>query len=40
MIQGRRWIEAAGGSVLDDGNKETGVEISPLVVIPRDICLW
>ena len=31
LVQGRRWIEAAGGVVLDDGDKETGVEISPLV---------
>jgi UDP-N-acetylglucosamine/UDP-N-acetylgalactosamine diphosphorylase len=33
LLQGRRWIEAAGGVVLDDGDKETGVEISPLVYL-------
>jgi UDP-N-acetylglucosamine/UDP-N-acetylgalactosamine diphosphorylase len=31
LLQGRRWVEAAGGVVLDDGDKDTGVEISPLV---------
>lgn len=31
LLQGRRWIENAGGLVLDDGDKDTGVEISPLV---------
>jgi UDP-N-acetylglucosamine/UDP-N-acetylgalactosamine diphosphorylase len=31
LLQGRRWVEAAGGVVLDDVDKETGVEISPLV---------
>lgn len=31
LLQGRRWIESAGGNVLDDGNKDAGVEISPLV---------
>jgi UDP-N-acetylglucosamine/UDP-N-acetylgalactosamine diphosphorylase len=31
LLQGRRWIEAAGGVVLDDGDQDTGVEISPLV---------
>ena len=31
LLQGKRWIEAAGGCVLDDGNKDTGIEISPLV---------
>lgn len=31
LLQGRRWIEKAGGSVLDDGDKDAGVEISPLV---------
>lgn len=31
LLQGRKWIEAAGGVVLDDGDKDTGVEISPLV---------
>ena len=33
LLQGRRWIEAAGGSVLDDGDKNAGVEISPLVCL-------
>lgn len=36
LLQGRRWIEASGGCVLDDGNKETGVEISPLVCISEE----
>jgi UDP-N-acetylglucosamine/UDP-N-acetylgalactosamine diphosphorylase len=31
LLQGRQWIEAAGGSILDDGDKDTGIEISPLV---------
>jgi UDP-N-acetylglucosamine/UDP-N-acetylgalactosamine diphosphorylase len=31
LLQGRRWIEAANGSVLDDGDKDAGIEISPLV---------
>jgi UDP-N-acetylglucosamine/UDP-N-acetylgalactosamine diphosphorylase len=31
LLQGRRWIENAGGAVLDDGDKNAGVEISPLV---------
>jgi UDP-N-acetylglucosamine/UDP-N-acetylgalactosamine diphosphorylase len=31
LLQGRRWIGAADGVVLDDGDHETGVEISPLV---------
>jgi UDP-N-acetylglucosamine/UDP-N-acetylgalactosamine diphosphorylase len=34
LLQGRKWIEAAGGYVLDDGDKETGVDISPLVCDP------
>ena len=34
LVQGRRWVEAAGGSILDDGDKEAGVEISPLVFYP------
>jgi UDP-N-acetylglucosamine/UDP-N-acetylgalactosamine diphosphorylase len=32
LLQGRRWIEAAGGLILDDGDKGAGVEISPLVL--------
>jgi UDP-N-acetylglucosamine/UDP-N-acetylgalactosamine diphosphorylase len=31
LLQGRRWVEAAGAAVLDDGDKDAGVEISPLV---------
>lgn len=31
LLQGRRWVEASGGIVLDDGDKEVGIEISPLV---------
>jgi UDP-N-acetylglucosamine/UDP-N-acetylgalactosamine diphosphorylase len=31
LLQGRRWIAAAGGMILDDGDKEAGAEISPLV---------
>jgi UDP-N-acetylglucosamine/UDP-N-acetylgalactosamine diphosphorylase len=31
LLQGRRWVEAAGGAVLDDGDKNAGIEISPLV---------
>lgn len=31
LLQGRRWVEDAGGVILDDGDKEAGVEISPLV---------
>ena len=31
VLQGRRWVEHAGGVILDDGDKEAGVEISPLV---------
>jgi UDP-N-acetylglucosamine/UDP-N-acetylgalactosamine diphosphorylase len=31
LLQGRRWLEAVGTVVLDDGDRETGVEISPLV---------
>lgn len=34
LLQGRRWIEAAGGFVLDDGDKAAGIEISPLVPPP------
>lgn len=33
LLQGKRWVEAAGGLVLDDGDKEAGIEISPLVWI-------
>ena len=46
LLQGRRWVEAAGGFVLDDGNKEAGVEISPLVsslfvfVLTVDFLCW
>jgi UDP-N-acetylglucosamine/UDP-N-acetylgalactosamine diphosphorylase len=32
LLQGRRWIESAGGVILDDGDKDAGVEISPAVV--------
>jgi UDP-N-acetylglucosamine/UDP-N-acetylgalactosamine diphosphorylase len=42
LLQGRRWVEAAGGSVLDDGDKDAGIEISPLVCPPNpspDSCL-
>ena len=35
LLQGRRWLEAAGGSVLDDGDKDAGIEISPLVYSPQ-----
>jgi UDP-N-acetylglucosamine/UDP-N-acetylgalactosamine diphosphorylase len=35
LLQGRRWIEAAGGVVLDGGDKDTGIEISPLVYYPQ-----
>jgi UDP-N-acetylglucosamine/UDP-N-acetylgalactosamine diphosphorylase len=31
LLQGRRWIQVAGGLVLDDGDKNAGIEISPLV---------
>lgn len=31
LLQGRRWVEAVAAVVLDDGDRETGVEISPLV---------
>ena len=31
LLQGRRWVEQAGAVILDDGDKEAGVEISPLV---------
>jgi len=37
LLQGRRWVEAAGGVVLDDGNKDAGIEISPLVCFPSSI---
>jgi hypothetical protein len=33
LLQGRRWVEDAGGVVLDDGDKDAGLEISPLVQI-------
>lgn len=33
LLQGRRWIEKVGGAVLDDGDKNAGVEISPLVCV-------
>ena len=33
LVQGRRWVEAAGGIILDDGDKDAGVEISPLVIV-------
>jgi UDP-N-acetylglucosamine/UDP-N-acetylgalactosamine diphosphorylase len=36
LLQGRRWVEAAGGVVLDDGDKDVGLEISPLVFILSD----
>jgi UDP-N-acetylglucosamine/UDP-N-acetylgalactosamine diphosphorylase len=36
LLQGRRWVEAAGGVVLDDGDKDAGLEISPLVFILSD----
>jgi UDP-N-acetylglucosamine/UDP-N-acetylgalactosamine diphosphorylase len=39
LLQGRRWVEAAGGSVLDDGDKDAGIEISPLVCSPRLLTL-
>jgi len=33
LLQGRRWVENAGGVVLDDGDKNAGVEISPSVIL-------
>ena len=36
LLQGRRWVKAAGGVVLDDGDKDAGLEISPLVFILSD----
>ena len=29
LLQGKRWIQAAGGIVLDDGDKEGGIEVTP-----------
>ena len=36
LDQGRRWVEAVGGSVVSDGGKDTaGVEVSPLISYVR-----
>ena len=39
LWQGRRWVESVGGVVLDDGDKNVGVDISPLVCIPSSLRL-
>jgi hypothetical protein len=36
MSRGRRWVEAAGGIVEDEGD-EAGVEVSPLISYVRII---
>jgi UDP-N-acetylglucosamine/UDP-N-acetylgalactosamine diphosphorylase len=33
LPRGRRWIESAQGVVLDDGDKDAGVEISPAAAL-------
>ena len=35
MTQGKRWIEAVGGTVEDEGGEVTGVEVSPLISYVR-----